>query len=128
MFWWWPFGRVPEVSSKKLHAMLQDGRSAPQLLDVRSVAEWEGSHIAGTLNAPVTELNARLATLGLDPGRPVVAICRSAHRSIPAVRLLQQHGFTRACQLQGGMRAWWKAALPVAGGQPEAIDNRNSTE
>ena len=80
------------------------------------------------LQLPITELGSRIASLRLDETRPIVAICRAAHRSIPAVRLLQQHGFTRACQLQGGMRAWWKAALPVAGGQPEATDNCNSTE
>ena len=38
--------------------------------------------------------------------RPVVAICLSAHRSIPAARLLRAHGFPDAAQLAGGMLAW----------------------
>jgi rhodanese-related sulfurtransferase len=41
----------------------------------------------------------------------VVAICLTAHRSIPAVRLLRENGF-EARQLQGGMLAWRAAQLP----------------
>ena len=62
---------------------------------------------------PIDELDARVANLRLDGAHPIVAICRSAHRSVPAVRLLQEHGLTQACQLQGGMLAWLQAGLPV---------------
>lgn len=65
-----------------------------------------------SINAPITELKSLLASLSLDSNRPVVAICRSAHRSIPAVRLLRARGFD-ASQLQQGMQAWWRAGLPV---------------
>jgi len=44
----------------------------------------------------------------------VVAICLTAHRSIPAVRLLASEGF-EATQLKGGMLAWRAAGLPEAG-------------
>jgi rhodanese-related sulfurtransferase len=124
-FWWWPFGRVSEIPARELHALLHEGGPAPQLLDVRTVAEWEAGHVAGALNVPVLELGTRLAELELDPGRRIVAICRSAHRSIPAVRLLQRHGFARACQLQGGMLAWQAAALPVVGAPAATSDSCN---
>ena len=65
------------------------------------------------INVPIQELRRRLPALQLDPERPVVAICLSAHRSIPAVRLLQAHGFERAVQLQGGMLAWWREEFPA---------------
>jgi len=81
---------------------------------VRTVSEWNHSHIAGTINVPVTELKSALPGLTLDRKRRVVALCRSAHRSIPAVRLLKARGF-EACQLQGGMRAWGGANPPVNG-------------
>ena len=95
----------------ELHARLQEGK-APQIVDVRTAFEWRAGHIGGAINAPITELEARLPSLALDRSRPVVAICLSAHRSIPAVRLLRDRGFD-ACQLQQGMRAWWRAGLPV---------------
>jgi rhodanese-related sulfurtransferase len=62
-FWWWPFGEVAEVSVSRLDA-----------------------------NAPVTELDARLAGLRLDRTRPIVATCRAGGRSKIAVRLLQRDG------------------------------------
>jgi rhodanese-related sulfurtransferase len=42
----------------------------------------------------------------------IYTICLSAHRSIGAVKWLQQQGYTKAKQLQGGMQAWWKQQLP----------------
>jgi rhodanese-related sulfurtransferase len=115
LFWWWPFGKVPEVSANRLDAMRAQAPALPQLLDVRAPNEWRSGHIAGAINVPITEFGSSIAGLKLDPKRPIVAICRSAHRSIPAVRLLRQHGFDDACQLQGGMLAWVKAGLAVEG-------------
>jgi rhodanese-related sulfurtransferase len=114
-FWWWPFGRVPEVAAQELYALIQNRKTTPVILDVRTVGEWSDGRIAGSINVPVTELKHRLPGLALDRSRPIVAVCRSAHRSIPAVRLLQQQGFSQVCQLQGGMRSWWRAELAVEG-------------
>ena len=113
--WWLPFGKVPEISPTKLDVMRKDGAARPQIIDVRTSAEWRSGHIAGAIHVPITEFGSRIDSLQLDGTRPIVAICRSAHRSIPAVRLLQQHGFRNACQLQGGMLAWRQAELPVEG-------------
>lgn len=114
-FWWLPFGSVPEISPKDLHARLASGQQ-PQIVDVRTPREWTASRIEGAVNAPITSLRATLERLNLDPGRPTVAICLSAHRSIPAIRVLREAGFGDVCQLEGGMRAWWKAGLPVVEG------------
>jgi AhpD family alkylhydroperoxidase len=114
-FWWLPFGKVPEISPKQLDSLRKDGATPPQLVDVRTSAEWRSGHIAGAIHVPITEFGPRIAGLQLDATRPIIAICRSAHRSIPAVRLLQRHGFRNACQLQGGMLAWRQAELPVEG-------------
>ena len=111
--WWLPFGKVAEISPQKLDSMRREGSARPQIIDVRTKTEWQSGHIAGAVHVPITELGARIDRLQLDRTRPVVAICRAAHRSIPAVRLLQQHGFRNACQLQGGMLAWRQVGLPV---------------
>ena len=116
MFWWWPFGEVSEISPRQLDIMRTSGSAPPQLIDVRTDSEWRSGHIAGANHVPINELDSRIASLKLDPTRPVVAICRAAHRSVPAVRLLRQHGFGSACQLQGGMLAWQQSGLPVEGG------------
>jgi rhodanese-related sulfurtransferase len=110
--WWLPFGTVPEVAAATLAARL-GSPEAPQLVDVRTRSEFAAGHIAGAVNVPISELRRRLDALGLDAQRPVVAICLSAHRSIPAVRLLHRQGFD-AAQLAGGMLAWRAARLPEA--------------
>ncbi len=116
LLWWWPFGDVPEISATQLDSMNRGGAAAAQIIDVRTGNEWRSGHIAGAIHVSISELGARLPGLQLDGTRPIVAVCRSAHRSIPAVRLLRRHGFTNACQLQGGMLAWQQCGLPVAGG------------
>ncbi len=104
MPWWWPFGQVPEVTPEQLARQLRSARP-PQLLDVRSGFEHAQGHIPGVKLVPLPELPGRLPDLGLDPRRPVVAICKTGHRSRPAVRLLRRAGF-EAKQLAGGMDAW----------------------
>jgi rhodanese-related sulfurtransferase len=108
--WWLPFGAVPEVTGPALAESLRGG-AGPVLLDVRSPPEFAAGHLDGAINVPVTSLARALPGLALQPGRPVVAICLTAHRSIPAVRLLRRQGFD-ARQLAGGMRAWRSAGLP----------------
>ncbi|MCO6411393.1 MAG: rhodanese-like domain-containing protein [Thiogranum sp.] len=114
LFWWLPFGQVAEISAGELNRQLA-AQAPPQIVDVRTRAEWRRSHIPGAVNVPIQELKQRLGSLQLDAARPIVAICLSAHRSIPAVRLLQVRGFDNAVQLQGGMLAWWKQNYPATG-------------
>ena len=121
LFWWWPFGEVPEISPKQLEAMRKLASAPPQIVDVRTGTEWRSGHIAGAIHVPITELGARMPGLQLDETRPIVAVCRAAHRSIPAVRLLRRHGFRSACQLQGGMLAWQHCGLPVEGGDSPGL-------
>jgi rhodanese-related sulfurtransferase len=109
--WWFPFGAVAEVRPTDLAGEMA-GTAAPLLIDVRTSAEYASGHLAGAIHIPVTTLAGRLSLLGLTRGRPVVAICLSAHRSPPAVRLLRQAGID-ARQLAGGMLAWRRAGLPV---------------
>jgi rhodanese-related sulfurtransferase len=108
--WWLPFGSVPELRAPALFQALQ-GLVPPQLVDVRTSNEFAAGHIEGALHVPINELARRLPELELDPGRPVVAICLTAHRSIPAVRLIRGHGL-EARQLAGGMLAWRASGLP----------------
>ncbi len=109
---WIPFGAVPEFAPDALHAAL-DGDDAPVILDVRSEAEFRLGHIRTARHVPLVGFEASLAALSLDPARAVVAICLSAHRSVPAVRILRARGFARAAQLRGGMIAWWRQGLPT---------------
>ena len=117
LFWWLPFGRVPEIGAAELEQALA-APEPPRLLDVSTRGEWEGSRIPGARNLGVRNLRRRLPALEWDRRQPIVTICLSAHRSIPAVRLLSQAGFRDVRQLRGGMIAWWRQGLPVERGSP----------
>lgn len=115
MPWWLPFGRVPEIEAAELHQLIRQ-QDSTQIVDVRSTFEWARGHVKGAHLAPIHSFKKWLPDLGLDPGRPVVVICQTAHRSVPAVRLLLGEGYN-ARQLAGGMNSWQRAGLPVEGGE-----------
>ena len=72
-----------------------------QLLDVRTVGEYERGHIEGFTNIPVDSLRDNLDEL--DPSRPVYVICQSGVRSYIASRILTQRGFD-CFNFSGGYR------------------------
>jgi len=108
---WLPFGKVPEISPEEVARRCTTGPPL-QILDVRTAAEFAKGHVAGAVHVPVHALSSSLPTLALDPHIEVVAVCKTAHRSIPAVRLLEGAGFA-ARQLEGGMDGWRRRGLPV---------------
>lgn len=109
--WWLPLGGAPEISASDLSKQLRVEKR-PQVVDVRTESEFAGGHISHAVNAPIQRFRQSLPDLNLDPDRPVYVICRTAHRSVPATRLLNEQGF-QARQLAKGMNAWWAAGLPT---------------
>lgn len=109
-------GPVPEIAPEALARRLATS-DPPTLVDVRTTLEYRNGHIEDAHHIPVHALAAALPSLALDPQLTVVAICKTAHRSIPAVRLLQCQGLT-ALQLAGGMDRWRRRGLPIVRGDP----------
>eukprot|EP00052_Salpingoeca_macrocollata_P033942 m.10061 g.10061 ORF g.10061 m.10061 type:complete len:160 (-) comp5747_c0_seq1:89-568(-) len=131
--WWWPFSclcsRVPGLSRQKLNRRVQQqeqhfpltapiapGRPVRPLiiLDVRRVSEYEGGHIAGAISIPITTFKGALPDIlkainsvaeAAQQEPEVVCICLSAHRSVPATRLLLAEKVD-AKQLDYGMMMW----------------------
>jgi rhodanese-related sulfurtransferase len=111
-FWWLPFGSVPEISVGALAKAVKE-KKGPLIVDVRSPSEFGSGHIQGAKSLSIGQLKGALAAGEIPSGQAIVAICLSAHRSIPAVRLLRANGFENAVQLAGGMMAWKRAGMPV---------------
>ncbi len=61
------------------------------ILDVRSVGEYAGGHIKGSVNIPLNELGMKLNSLKKD--KPVITCCASGMRSSSAKSLLETSGF-----------------------------------
>ena len=90
------------------------------LVDVREPAEWAAGHAQGARHIPLAQLGQGHSELPV--GRPVITVCRSGARSARAATLLAEQG-ADASNLDGGMRAWAAAGLPVVteGGRPGAV-------
>lgn len=74
------------------------------LLDVREMEEYDGGHIEGAVNAPLSSLNETELLYSKD--EPLYIICRSGNRSAQAAKILQERGYTEIYDVSGGMIAW----------------------
>ena len=92
-------GIIKQWHYEQADTLPRDG--SVQLLDVRTVREYENGHIDGALNIPVDELRERLGEL--DKNKPVYVICQSGLRSYIAARVLTGSGFD-AYNFAGGFR------------------------
>lgn len=78
------------------------------LLDVRENDEWANGRAAGAMHIPLGSLTLE----AVPTDRPVVAVCRSGHRSGAAAQALAAAGVD-VRNLRGGMLAWAAAGFPV---------------
>jgi len=78
-------------------------RSDVFLLDIRTVMEYEDSHIDGSVNIPLDSLRKRIREIPKD--KPVYAICQIGFRGYLACRILSQNGYD-AYNLSGGFQLY----------------------
>ena len=87
------------------------GDDAPVVLDVRTEAEWQAGHIAGSVNVPLNQLAARLDEV--PAAERLVVHCEGGYRSSIAASLLLEHGRREVIDLVGGFKAWQASHLPA---------------
>lgn len=83
----------------------------PQLIDVRTEAEFKEGHIKGAKLIPLHELGARAGEIAKD--RRAILVCRSGNRSGQAYKLLAGQGYDKLSHLQGGVSRWAAEGLPL---------------
>lgn len=98
------------VDVKTAQSMVSQGAL---LLDVREPGEYAAVHALNATLLPLGQVGMRLQELDAYKDQPVAVICRSGRRSAQAVAMLQEAGFTRAVNVQGGTNAWVEAGLEV---------------
>jgi rhodanese-related sulfurtransferase len=83
------------------------------VIDVCSAAEFAESHIKGAVNVPLDELEGRLAGTVKNKSTPLILVCAAGSRSKRAQVVAQKLGYEKVHSLQGGLKAWKEANLPV---------------
>lgn len=85
-----------------------------QLVDVRTLEEYQSGHIDGALNYDWNDATFTDNVNELDKSKPVLVYCRSGNRSSNAADYLRSNGFTQVYELDGGISAWEAAGKPVS--------------
>jgi thioredoxin len=105
------------------------GETGAQVLDVRTVDEFQNGHIEGAINADFSTplVFAQIASK-LAKDKTVFVYCLSGARSTSAAGMLKEMGFKSIVNLTGGILAWQSANLPMATGEAKPAAAQGLTE
>lgn len=97
------------ITPVKLKERLEAG-DKPLLLDVREDWEYEICSIDGSINISMGNVNRMLEQLA--PDNETVVICHHGMRSFQVGSYLENNGFSRIVNLEGGIDAWASTVEP----------------
>jgi adenylyltransferase/sulfurtransferase len=102
---------VPQITPEELNARLAAGESL-FILDVREPHEWQISNLShqGAVLIPKGQVLERMGEL--DTAQEIIVQCRTGGRSAQIVTLLQEHGFSKLQNLDGGINRWAREVEP----------------
>ncbi|MDR2293373.1 MAG: rhodanese-like domain-containing protein [Prevotellaceae bacterium] len=86
----------------------------PQIIDVRTKAEFDAEHIDGAINIDINKIDfQKRINKKIKKDRIVYVYCRTGARSLRAAKILSNLEFPRIYNLEGGLEAWKKQSYPV---------------
>ncbi len=83
------------------------------LIDVRTPGEFNSGHIFDADNIDVSNRKFAIEIQELDRNTPTYIYCESGNRSKNAIDIMQEQGFTKIYNLDGGIKAWRDANIPT---------------
>jgi len=98
---------------KDLERLMKEDSSVT-LIDARTAEEFDEGHVPGAINVPITDLTEFARNLRDASDGPVVTMCGSGGRAEKAAVILASHDIANVVVLEGGLKAWRGAGLPVA--------------
>ena len=105
--------QVPFISMAELAQRVKRNDTEMILLDVREKDAFAGGHIPGAQHLPRGQLELRVNKELPDPTRHILVACEFGQISTLAAATLRELGYTRVAALDGGMKAWRDAGLPL---------------
>jgi len=97
---------APEAFAKKIKETTN-----AQILDVRTPEEFASEHIDKAVNVNWLANDFVANTAQFDKSKPVFVYCKSGSRSAKAAMKLDELGFKKTYQLEGGILKWNTAGL-----------------
>ncbi len=84
------------------------------VIDVCGADEFAQGHVKGAVNVPLDQLESSLEKAVKNKSTPVIMVCAAGARSKRAQAIAQKLGYEKVHSLNGGLKAWKEANLPVA--------------
>ena len=100
------------ISQSELVSRIND-KSAPMILDVRTIDEFNQGHVPGAINVPYGDYEAALVDLKLKKNDEVVVYCERGGRAKKVETGLESQGFFEVRHLEGDMSGWRNAGLLI---------------
>jgi rhodanese-related sulfurtransferase len=88
-------------------------REKAVVVDVCEVEEFAAGHVGGAKNVPLNQLEEKLAATVKNKTLPLILVCQTGARSARAVAIAKKLGYENTQSVQGGLKAWQTANLPV---------------
>ena len=107
-------GLRAKLATAKVDKLMAAGTTVT-FLDVRTPAEHQERRIAGSVNAPLDQLQSVIGRLAPDKTAPLAVYCLSGSRAGSAVRILKGMGYSSLINI-GAISAW---AGEMASGKPQ---------
>ncbi|KCV64589.1 rhodanese-like protein [Bordetella bronchiseptica 99-R-0433] len=80
-------------------------------VDVRPAEQFQAGHIAQARSLPAADLEKKAGAL--PKNKPLIVVCEQGRDAARIAARLRSQGFAEVSVLEGGMRAWFAAGLPV---------------
>jgi rhodanese-related sulfurtransferase len=100
------------ITATELNTLIKSGHS-PLIVDVRSNREYRAGHVPGAIHLPFWLAYARADEIDAPKDELVIVYCAHGPRAGIGKAALVREGFTQVRYLQGHMKEWNKAGLPV---------------
>ncbi|MBL0742351.1 MBL fold metallo-hydrolase [Chryseolinea lacunae] len=111
-------GKLETVHSITATAVASEIAQGAEVLDVRKPGEWNVSHLKGATFVPLADFP--VATNLLDRNKPYIVHCGGGYRSMTAISLMKNYGFTNLINVYGGFGAMQQAGLQIVSEEVEA--------
>lgn len=104
--------KVPTVSVDDLMKAIEM-KEKIVILDVRTPEEYARVHIENSINLPVDKITDRVTTVITDKDTKLFVYCMSGSRSVMAVDMMVNMGYTNVFDVTSGLLAWRIKKYPL---------------
>ncbi len=104
---------VENVKPERFDSLRTSDTNTTVVLDVRTKKEYSEGHIPGSVLIDFNSDDFEQQVKKLDKNKTYLVHCAAGGRSARACKKMEQLGFKKLYNLEGGMGAWEKAGKPV---------------